>query len=365
MPDLIQGDHPLSRFAQGDVGVKLFRRRLISWFRENGRDLPWRRTTDPYAILVSEMMLQQTQVATVLPFFLTWMQLFPDVNALAAAREADVLNAWQGLGYYARARNLHRAAKVVVEKHAGVFPREAEQLRTLPGIGRYTAGAVATFAFDQPAAVVDANVARVLARLTDLHVTIDSGAGQRALWSCAAALQPRKSARLFNSALMELGALVCVPREPDCPSCPVRGMCRATDPGSLPRKKPRRKTERLTETCVLIATGSAVLLQQETGRRWRGLWRLPPAEGGDRGVPLIELEYPFTHHRVTLKVFSGAPAEELGPNQRWFSHTELPAMPSPHRRALLALLSPAPPLDAPAHRRHVVRMVPAEPLRRS
>ena len=217
-----------------------FRSRLVAWFNKNGRELPWRRTRDPYAVLVSEMMLQQTQVATVIDYFQRWMKRFPDFASLSSASEADVLHAWQGLGYYSRARNLHRAAQIVVEKHGGKMPRDIEAIRALPGIGRYTAGAVATFAFDQSTPILDANIARVLARLFDIHTPVDTAAGQLALWRIAGGLQPRKSAGVFNESLMELGALVCTPRQPKCPACPVRSFCSADKPAALPIKKPRR-----------------------------------------------------------------------------------------------------------------------------
>lgn len=169
------------------------RRQLTAWFRDAARDLPWRRTRDPYAILVSELMLQQTQVATVIPYYERWLQRFPDFGTLAAADEHDVLSLWQGLGYYSRARNLHRAARHVVAQHGEVLPADAEAIRALPGVGRYTAGAVASFAFDLPEPLVDANVARVLARLLNLQEAIDSAAGQRALWETAEALVPKKA----------------------------------------------------------------------------------------------------------------------------------------------------------------------------
>ena len=226
------------------------RSKLVAWFGKAARDLPWRRTRDPYAILVSEVMLQQTQVATVIPFYERWLARFPDFGALASADESEVLSVWQGLGYYSRARNLHRAAKTVVAAHGGEMPRDPMFIRALPGIGRYTAGAVASFAFDLPEPLVDANVARVLARLLDLHTPIDSTAGQAALWSAAIALVPQKGARTFNSALMELGALVCAPRTPQCLLCPIRTHCAAFANGtaeSLPRKKPRRKQIALSE----------------------------------------------------------------------------------------------------------------------
>ncbi len=318
------------------------RRSLAAWFRKAARDLPWRRTRDPYAILVSEIMLQQTQVATVIPYYERWLARFPDFATLAAAEESDVLSVWQGLGYYSRARNLHRAAKTVVATHGGKMPRDPALIRALPGIGRYTAGAVASFAFDLPEPLVDANVARVLARLLDLHTPIDSTAGQSALWSAAIALVPEKGARIFNSALMELGALVCTPRNPQCLLCPIRSHCAAFANGtaaSLPLKKPRRQQAELTEHCAWTVSRGRILLEQQTGKRWRGLWKLPALPAAPDTEPLLTLDYPFTHHRVTLSVFTQPPPSPLGENHAWHPFTALTDVPltAPHRRAIESL----------------------------
>ena len=206
----------------------------MAWFARHGRDLPWRRTRDPYAILVSEFMLQQTQVATVLDYYRRWLERFPTVVVLADAAEADVLRAWEGLGYYARARNLHKAAQIIRDGYGGEFPRELEQIAALPGVGRYTAGAVFSFAYDLRAPIVDANVARVLSRIIHLRIPIDTAPGQRALWAAAEELLPAENVRLYNSALMELGAVVCRARGPQCLLCPVLPYCarRAARPGA-------------------------------------------------------------------------------------------------------------------------------------
>src|SRR4030095_14117152 len=178
-----------------------FRCRLLSWYRRHGRDLPWRTTRDPYAILVSEFMLQQTQVASVIPYYHKWLRTFPNFASLACASENEVLRAWQGLGYYARARNLHATAKTVMNRHGGNFPRGIEQMRQLSGIGRYTAHAVASFAFNQSVAIVEANTARVLARLFNFPESIDSEPGRRMVWQNAARLLPKSAGAIFNSAL--------------------------------------------------------------------------------------------------------------------------------------------------------------------
>ncbi len=316
-----------------------FRRQLAAWFRRRGRDLPWRRTRDPYAILVSELMLQQTQVATALPYYERWLARFPDFVTLARAEESDVLHAWQGLGYYARARNLHAAARVVRENFHGLMPTTAVEIATLPGVGRYTAGAVASFAFDQPTPIVDANIARVLARLTNWQEPIDTAAGCAHLWQTATALLPKRGGRLHNSALMELGALVCLPRRPLCAQCPVREFCAATNPAELPRKKPKPRQVRLQEPHVFACHRNRILLEQSRAR-WRGMWILPRLAAAPAHAPLLRLDFPFTHHRVTLSVFAAAVPVLPNENLRWFSRAQIDhlPLPSPHRRALDQLL---------------------------
>jgi A/G-specific adenine glycosylase len=207
-------------------GARRFRRRLLAWFHHNGRDLPWRRTRDPYRILVSEVMLQQTQVARVTEYYPRFLNAFPTLHQLAAAPAARVREEWTGLGYYRRATNLQRLAQEVMALHGGSLPAEPEQLRRLPGVGRYTAGAVASFAFERPVAAVDTNVARVLRRA--FHPRLPRSArGERHIWQTATALLPRSgsAAWAFNQAIMELGALVCTARVARCGVCPVRRVC--------------------------------------------------------------------------------------------------------------------------------------------
>jgi A/G-specific adenine glycosylase len=318
-----------------------FRRSLLSWYRKHGRDLPWRRTRDPYAILVSEFMLQQTQVATVIPYYEEWMRRFPDFAALATASEQDVLHAWQGLGYYARARNLRATAIAVMEKHDGRFPRRLEAIRNLPGIGRYTANAVATFAFNQAAPIVEANITRLLARLTNLQIPIDTSAGREMLWSLAEALLPNRDSAPYNSALMELGALVCGAR-PKCEACPVKSFCRAIDPSVLPRKKARPALKLQTEHHSFSLRRNRVLLEQSQDR-WRGMWMLPRLEKlPESEQPLHSSEFPFTNHRITLTVFRHTGRTRAAKSSlRWFPLNTLPSIPvpSPHRRALVEILT--------------------------
>jgi A/G-specific adenine glycosylase len=313
----------------------------LRWFARHGRELPWRRTRDPYAILVSEFMLQQTQVATVIPYYEEWMRRFPNFAALAATSEHEVLHAWQGLGYYARARNLRATAQAIMEKHGGRFPKSLDAIRALPGVGRYTANAVATFALNQPVPIVEANIARLLARLFNLQIPVDTSQGREVLWQRADELLPRHGARLYNSALMDLGALVCGTR-PHCVVCPVRSLCRAENPSTLPRKKARPSIRLRTEHHGFSVRRGRVLLEQSQDR-WRGMWMLPRlAKAPANHQPLHISEFPFTNHRITLAVFPQQAAGG-GPKSfhRWFPIDGLAAipLPSPHRRALESLLS--------------------------
>jgi A/G-specific adenine glycosylase len=318
-----------------------FRRRVTAWFEKNARDLPWRRTEDPYAILVSELMCQQTQVGTVLPYFERWMRRFPDCASLAAATEHEVMGMWQGLGYYSRARNLHRAARAVVE--AGVFPSGVEEIRGLPGVGRYTAGAIAAFAYDAAVPLVDANIARVLARVFAVLEPVNGGAGLARVWEHAERLQPARHGRAFNAGLMEIGALICTPRSPKCGECPVAEFCSARAMEAqeeLPAKKTRPKLVRLAEPCALITRAEEVLLEHQSGRRWNGLWKLPALAQIPEHPPELVIEYPFTHHKVTLSVYRGRVPRALEMDWAWHSISELADVPlaAAHRRVLEKLL---------------------------
>ncbi len=322
-----------------------FRAALLRWYRRRGRDLPWRRTRDPYAILVSEFMLQQTQVATVLSYYNEWLRRWSDFSALARASESNVLHAWQGLGYYARARNLHATARIVVDRYGGHLPRTIARTRALPGIGRYSAHAIATFAFDQSVPIVEANTARVLSRLFNFRTPIDCTVGREALWNYAESLLPKRSARVYNSALLDLGALVCLPRQPKCAICPVKKFCRSKNPQTLPIKKIPRPPKELIEARAFTFRHNRILLEQSSGR-WHGMWILPPAQV--RSVitrPIHTSIFPFTNHRITLKVFAQpAPRTRARGQGRWFSIAQLASipLPSPHRRAVEQLLAKRP-----------------------
>ncbi len=322
-----------------------FQTQLLTWFRAEGRDYPWRQTEDPYAILVSEMMLQQTQIATVLGrgYYQRWMDTFPDVATLAAAAEPDILRAWEGLGYYSRARNLQKAARAVLADHGSEFPRSVAGLLSLPGIGRYTAGAVASFAWNLPAPLVDGNVARVFTRLFACDDPIDRPAMLQQLWAWADALLSREEPRRYNSALMELGQRICTPRSPACLICPVQSCCASAGPAasSRPKKSPARATVAVIEHALFARRNGEILLHQESGKRRHGLWKLPersPAETA--ALPeILTTTYAITHHRVTLHIHA-SPSATARTGETWHPLADLPAlpMPGPYRKALNQLL---------------------------
>ena len=261
------------------------RRALVAWFARGHRDLPWRRTRDAYAVWVSEIMLQQTRVETVTPYFERWMRRFPTVEALAEAPLDDVLAEWAGLGYYARARNLQTAAREVTAAHGGRFPSTAAQLQTLRGVGAYTAGAVASIAFGEAAPIVDGNVVRVLARVDALAGAADDAALKHEVWRRAGELvraDGGESAGDFNQAMMELGATVCTPRLPDCAGCPLSAHCRARaadaveqHPGAKRKKRPRAVD---AVTVLAERDGKLLLVRRPPTGLWGGLWEPPMGE---------------------------------------------------------------------------------------
>ncbi len=324
-----------------------FRAELVAWFERCGRQLPWRATSDPYAILVSELMLQQTQVATVVPYYLRWLARFPTLRDLANADQSEVLHAWQGLGYYNRARNLHRCAKILVAEGRENLPSTLDALLKLPGVGRYTAGAIASFAFDLAAPIVEANIERALSRLLNMQEPVDQPRGARVIWDFATQYVQGPHPRRLNSALMELGATICLPRKPLCVLCPVRSFCAARDPESLPKKRARPQIERKVELHFLALKEGRILLQQNLGKQWHGLWSLPTvlsdAESNsdfDVDRPFLSLSYPITRFVVRLNVFLSEAPASLRSGQEWHRLESLDSipMPSPHRRAVQTAL---------------------------
>lgn len=257
------------------------RARLLEWYTREARELPWRARGDPYATWVSEIMLQQTQVTTVIPYYERWMARFPTLRALAEASLDEVLKHWEGLGYYARARNLHRAAREVVERHGGELPPTVEGLRALPGIGRYTAGAIASIAFGLPVAALDGNLKRVFARLVRLEEPVNRPAGEKALWKLASALVPTEHAGAWNQALMDLGATICTARRPRCPLCPLSDLCAAREAGeqdAYPRRAPRRARPHHVVTAGVIrerASDRLLIARRPADKMLGGLWEFP------------------------------------------------------------------------------------------
>jgi A/G-specific adenine glycosylase len=267
------------------VPGRALQRALLGWYARHRRVLPWRGARDPYRIWVSEVMLQQTRVATATPYYHAFLERFPTLPALARARAADVLAAWSGLGYYRRARSLHEAAREVVREHGGLVPDEPAVFARLPGVGRYTAGAVLSIAYGRPLPALDGNAARVISRLEALPASVRDPAGARRLWERAAALVPPARPGDWNQALMELGAAVCTPRAPRCGGCPVRRHCRALALGRVDRLPPvpaRRAGERVRMAYALIVRRGRVLMTRREGPLLAGLWEPPGVEPGRR-----------------------------------------------------------------------------------
>jgi A/G-specific adenine glycosylase len=346
---------------------------LIRWFSQCARDLPWRRTRDPYAIWVSEIMLQQTQVKTVVPYFERWMRELPDIRALADARLERLHKLWEGLGYYTRVRNMHKAAQRIREIHGGQFPSDYQAVLALPGIGRYTAGAICSIAFNQPTPILDGNVIRVLTRTFGIDADPKDKQCNQRLWQLAGALVKEASAGVphannasvnrcaqLNEALMELGALVCTPRQPECIDCPVAPHCvaRCDDRvARLPAFRPRPRITRRQYAAFVVKRGNQILIRQRDADAVNGLlWEFPNIEvrssRADAGraaqdlfgvrarvlEPLCTIRHSITRYRITLDVYVAAglngAAKRVG--GRWVRVSEALQLsfPSAHRRIL-------------------------------
>jgi A/G-specific adenine glycosylase len=279
-----------------------FRARLLEFYDRARRALPWRETSDPYRILVSEVMLQQTRVETVLPYYERWISRFPDAHALAHADTHDVLKMWEGLGYYSRARNLQRAAQMVRDRYHGALPGDYDQLKDLPGVGAYTAAAVASIAFNEPHAAVDGNVKRVLARIFDRPAPSSAE-----LQAAADKLLDQGRPGDFNQAMMELGATVCTPRHPSCARCPVRNLCRAHRNGTVHlRPAPRKKAllpEESVNTLVAVHGGEVLVVQRPATGLLAGLWEFPEIDHPANHAYVGKVTHTFTHKRITYHVF--------------------------------------------------------------
>lgn len=343
--------------------------RLLAWSHAHRRDLPWRGERDPYRIWVSEVMLQQTQVETVIPYYHRFLSRFPTLRSLAEADLDEVLKVWEGLGYYARARNLHRAARQVMKDHNGQLPADRGVLLALPGIGPYTVGAILSLAFGQDAAVLDGNVRRVLSRLFAVDGDPRSAATRRRLWNLAEALPPPGQAGLFNEALMDLGATVCTARDPRCSECPLGEACQGYQEGNpekYPVRIPRRSLPHYDIAAGIIWWGDQLLIsKRHTDDLLGGLWELPGGKQESRetleeclvrevreelgieiavGDLLMTVRHAYTHFRVTLHVFhcrylSGQPQALDCADWRWVWPDELDdfAFPAANGRILAAL----------------------------
>ena len=332
--------------------------RVIAWQRRHGRhDLPWQATRDAYRIWLSEVMLQQTQVATVIDYYARFLARFPDVAALAAASLDDVLALWGGLGYYSRARNLHRCAQVVVAEHGGVFPLGAAQLATLPGIGRSTAAAIAVFAQGERAAILDGNVKRVLTRLTGFGEDLANAANERALWARAEALLPARGIEPYTQGLMDLGATLCSARAPRCADCPLAGLCVAQREGAPERYpvKSRRLVRGARHNAMLwlVHDGQWWLAQRPATGVWAGLWAPPlfdsidalrdvAADWPGRSEILAPIDHALTHFDWRLEPWRHELPRRLAAARREAVERALPAGRWFTRSQALALGLPAP-----------------------
>lgn len=331
--------------------------RITSWFIENSRDLPWRRTCDPYAIWVSEIMLQQTQVKTVIPYWERWMQHLPTISSLACADEQHVLKLWEGLGYYTRARNLQKTARLICEKHFGKFPRALNEILELPGIGRYTAGAVASIAYGDPAPILDGNVIRVLSRQFAIEGNPKSRTNQSLLWDLSTELViVSNSPSALNQGLMELGATICTPREPQCRACPIRRTCEAfrlNRVTGFPQIPERRKSRQRRFVAYIFRHGDSVLVRKRNADVVNGnLWEFPNFEilRGKAAAensrfhnlplrPFATIKHTITNNRITLSAKtaeandqSPALAEELAAEWRTTSELEFLPFSSAHAK---------------------------------
>ncbi|GAU09465.1 A/G-specific adenine glycosylase [Desulfoplanes formicivorans] len=347
----------------------LFQNALLDWFATHRRDLPWRRDYAPYKVWISEIMLQQTQMERGVEYFNRWMARFPDIRSVALAHEDEILRAWEGLGYYRRARNLHKTARIIVADHNGVFPRQPDELAALPGIGPYTAAAIASIAFEKPVPVVDANVSRVLARIFDVDTLITARETRSFITAQAARLLPASRARDFNQAIMELGALVCK-KSPVCIQCPLQSLCASLEKGNMLERpvtpKPPTTIPLTMVAGVLVHQGQVFIQKRPDNAVWANLWEFPggkviPGEPLETAVAreffrqtrlsvipgrkVAEIKHSYTRYRITLHAFCCSTNPPVHPvlhtalEYRWVRPDTLNqlAFPTSHRKLIRLL----------------------------
>jgi len=334
-----------------------FSEKILNWYARQGRKLPWRGSLNPYSVWVSEIMLQQTRVEAVIPYFARWLERFPSIVELAAASEQNVLSLWEGLGYYSRARNLHKAARIVMEEYGGQLPSDLIKLRSLPGIGRYTVGAIASMAFGQDVATLDANIRRIFARVFDVAQAADSAAGEDALWKLAESHLPRGQAGDYNQALMDLGATICLSKKPRCLLCPLSRLCQAFQLGiqeQRPVLKPKADVPHYIVTAAIIQRDGKVLLAKRPSKGLLGgMWEFPGGKIEENetlehclkreireeldaaiqvGEPFGVYQHAYTHFSITLHAFlceltGDEPRPVEAADLSWVSPVELPHYP--------------------------------------
>ena len=321
---------------------------LLPWYHQNKRALPWRDHPDSYAVWVSEIMLQQTRVNTVIAYFERWMAKFPTIEKLASADEQDVLNLWEGLGYYSRARNLHKAAKIVTQKYEGKLPENVQELIKLPGIGRYTSAAIASLAFGQDTAALDGNIRRVYARIFDIDVVLSTSQAEKIFWAIADDILPKGKAGDYNQALMDLGATICRPRKPSCEKCPINGFCESYKIGNQAMRPVRKRKEKVPHhvySAAVIVQDEKVLLAQRPADALLGrMWEFPNGRvDGDNpvsgladviwtgyqvqihaGESLCIIAHAYTHFKITEHAYACTMLESATQeNMRWVNVEDL------------------------------------------
>ncbi len=317
---------------------------VIDWQKSHGRhDLPWQTESNPYHVLVSELMLQQTQVTTVIPYFKKWLERFPTITHLANASEDEVLTAWQGLGYYSRARNLHRAAQYLTAEYRAEIPSTPEQLREIPGVGPYTAGAITAFAFDQPAALVDGNVKRLFSRYFGIATDPSKSSTNKLIWALAEDYHPSSQNRRYSQGLLDLGSSICKPRNPLCEQCPLQNTCyafAADQVAELPMKKPRKTLPVRAGHYAWSYNSKGLLLQQRSGDGiWPRLWCLPELTDAPDAQLLGEFQHTFSHYRLNASVWHINAKSDTNTQRFELSQFEQIALPTPIKKYIQSVLS--------------------------